>query len=71
MGQISSRDNGGLTFQQAEYLINRAKATLKPEQLESARLRGHLTLGGKLKELIIVFDGDEEWLPPETIIRGQ
>lgn len=67
MGQINQRENGGLSTSAIWHMFSRAQATLTREQFEKATVRGHLTLGGKLKEIILEFEGEEQWPPPNAI----
>ena len=70
MGQMNVRENGGLSTGAIWQLFQRAQVTLTPEQFEKATVRGHLTLGGKIKEVILDFDGQEQWPPHITSRSG-
>jgi hypothetical protein len=62
--EIAIEEISGISLPQLLYIVNRAHTTLTPDQFEQASVIGRVRMNGKIKRLVIKFDGEEEWPGP-------
>lgn len=62
--EIAIEEISGISLPQLFFLVNRVHRTLTPIQFEQATVTGRMRMNGRVKRLVITFDGDEEWPLP-------